>query len=87
MLYYEPPGYTRGTGALIDEMIDRAGGSNVAREMGLKGVAEIGFENVLALRPEVIVIPGSNHYIFISNRDQVEREMCAFLKQLAPANQ
>ena len=58
VLYYEPPGYTRGTGALIDEMIDRAGGFNVAREMGLRGVAEIGFESVLALRPEVVVIPG-----------------------------
>jgi cobalamin transport system substrate-binding protein len=58
VLYYEPPGYTRGAGALIDEMIERAGGFNVAREMALQGVAEIGFESVLALRPEVIVIPG-----------------------------
>ena len=58
VLYYEPPGYTRGAGALIDEMIDRAGGANVAREMGITGVAEIGFESVLALRPEVVVIPG-----------------------------
>lgn len=58
VLYYEPPGYTRGAGALIDEMIERAGGINVARELGITGVAEIGFESVLALRPEVVVIPG-----------------------------
>jgi iron complex transport system substrate-binding protein len=58
VLYYEVPGYTRGAGALIDEMIERAGGINVARELGIKGVAEIGFESVLALRPEVLVIPG-----------------------------
>ena len=58
VLYYEVPGYTRGAGALIDEMIERAGGSNVARELGIRGVAELGFESVLALRPEVLVMPG-----------------------------
>jgi iron complex transport system substrate-binding protein len=58
VLYYEVPGYTRGAGALIDEMIERAGGSNVAREMGIRGVAELGFESVLFLRPEVLVLPG-----------------------------
>jgi iron complex transport system substrate-binding protein len=58
VLYYELPGYTRGAGALIDEMIERAGGHNVARELGIKGVAELGFESVLALQPEVLVLPG-----------------------------
>jgi iron complex transport system substrate-binding protein len=58
VVYYEQPGYTRGAGALIDEMIERAGGNNVARELGLRGVAELGFESLLALRPEVVVIPG-----------------------------
>jgi iron complex transport system substrate-binding protein len=58
VLYYEVPGYTRGAGALIDEMIERAGGSNVARDLGIRGVAELGFESVLALRPEVLVMPG-----------------------------
>ena len=58
VVYYEQPGYTRGAGALIDEMIERAGGRNVARELGLRGVAELGFESLLALRPEVVVIPG-----------------------------
>jgi iron complex transport system substrate-binding protein len=57
-LYYEIPGYTRGAGSLNDEMIQRAGGANVAREIGLQGIAPIGIESVLALAPEVIVIPG-----------------------------
>jgi iron complex transport system substrate-binding protein len=58
VLYYEVPGYTRGAGSLIDEMIERAGGANVARELGIRGVAELGFESVLALRPEILVLPG-----------------------------
>jgi iron complex transport system substrate-binding protein len=58
VLYYELPGYTRGPGSLIDEMIERAGGSNVARELGIRDVAELGLESLLALRPEVLVIPG-----------------------------
>ena len=58
VLYYELPGYTRGEGALIDEMIERAGGNNVAREMAIRGVAELSLESVLALRPEVLILPG-----------------------------
>jgi iron complex transport system substrate-binding protein len=57
VLYYEVLGYTRGAGSLIDEMIDLAGGDNVARELGVVGAGQLGLESVLALRPEVIVLP------------------------------
>jgi iron complex transport system substrate-binding protein len=57
VLYYEIPGYTEGAGSLIDEMIERAGGRNLAREAGVKGSGQIGLESVLALAPEVIILP------------------------------
>jgi iron complex transport system substrate-binding protein len=57
VLYYEIPGYTRGAGSLIDEMIERAGGHNVARDIGVSGAGELGFENVLALAPDVMILP------------------------------
>jgi iron complex transport system substrate-binding protein len=57
VLFYELPGYTRGADSLVDEMIERAGGRNVAREIGIKGAGQIGIESILALGPDVILFP------------------------------
>lgn len=46
---------TRGTGTLIDEMIENAGGRNVARERGLAGIAKLTLEEALESEPEVLV--------------------------------
>jgi iron complex transport system substrate-binding protein len=57
VLYYDSPGYTMGTGTLVDEMITRAGGRNVAAEAGIEGPGEVGIEAVLALQPDTILMP------------------------------
>jgi iron complex transport system substrate-binding protein len=59
VLYYDPPTYTMGRGTLVGEILARAGGANVADEMGIVGPGHIGIETVLALEPEAIVVP---HY-------------------------
>jgi len=57
VLYYDPPGYTMGAGTLVDEILERAGGRNVAVELGIRGPGQIGLEALLALEPEAIVMP------------------------------
>jgi iron complex transport system substrate-binding protein len=57
VLYYDSPGYTLGPGTLVDEILTRAGGRNVAAELGIRGPAQIGIEAVLAAAPEAIVMP------------------------------
>jgi iron complex transport system substrate-binding protein len=57
VLYYDTPGYTMGSSTLVDEMLTRAGGLNVAAEIGIEGPGQIGIEAVLALQPEAIVMP------------------------------
>jgi iron complex transport system substrate-binding protein len=57
VLYYDTPGYTMGAGTLVDEMIARAGGRNAAAELGMRGPGQLGIEMVLALEPEIIVMP------------------------------
>lgn len=57
VLYYDSPGYTMGAGTLVDEMLTRAGGRNAAAELGIQGPGQIGVEMVLALQPQVIVMP------------------------------
>jgi iron complex transport system substrate-binding protein len=57
VLYYDPPSFTVGRGTLIDEIITRAGGANVAAGAGIDGPGQIGIEAVLGLDPEAIVVP------------------------------
>lgn len=55
VLSYADGGYTAGSGSLIDEMITRAGGCNVIREVGLQGATQLSLEMALSLQPEVIL--------------------------------
>jgi iron complex transport system substrate-binding protein len=57
VLYYDPPGYTMGSGTLVDEILSRAGARNVAVELGIRGPGQIGLEALLALEPEAIIMP------------------------------
>jgi len=56
VLYHAPAGYTMGAETLIDEMIQLAGGLNVAREVQLIGPVKLQQEVMLSLEPEVIVV-------------------------------
>ncbi len=58
VLYYSEGGVTAGRNTVIDEQITFAGGRNLAREAGFTGDVEIPSELVLALMPEVIILPG-----------------------------
>jgi iron complex transport system substrate-binding protein len=57
VLYYSPVGYTSGMGTLIDDKITRAGGRNVVSEAGLSGPRHLSVDLLVALDPEVIVVP------------------------------
>jgi iron complex transport system substrate-binding protein len=57
VLYYDPPSYTFGRGSLVGEILTRAGGANVAEQLGIVGPGQIGLETVLGLEPEAIVMP------------------------------
>ena len=58
VLYYSEGGVTAGADTVINELIELAGGVNVAKEAGLKGDIEIPLETILSLMPEVIILPG-----------------------------
>jgi iron complex transport system substrate-binding protein len=57
VLYYDPPSFTVGRDTLIDEILTRAGGLNVAAAAGMVGPGQIGVEAALGLEPEAIVVP------------------------------
>ncbi len=57
VLYFVFGGFTSGRDTLMDEIIERAGGHNVAREAGLRGQAAIPLELAIGLAPEVVFVP------------------------------
>jgi len=57
VLYYDPLGYTMGAGTVLDEILTRAGGHNVAVDLGVRGSGQLGLEALFAIEPEAIVVP------------------------------
>ena len=60
VLYYSPGGYTTGAGTLVNEKIERAGGENVVASYGMAGPAHLSVGLLVALDPEVILMPRWN---------------------------
>jgi len=55
VLWWNEPD-TAGRGTLVDAIIERAGGRNLAVEMGVEGVRPVGAERVLAADPDVFLV-------------------------------
>ncbi len=51
-------GYTAGSGVCQDDMIQRAGGVNLAAQNGIKGHASLTFEQLLRMDPDFILVGG-----------------------------
>ena len=56
VLYLDLPNFTAGRDTLIDEMLTRAGGLNVAAAAGIVGAGQIAVEAALALDAEAVVV-------------------------------
>lgn len=50
-------GFTAGKNTIFDEMVNLAGGRNLAAEAGFSGYAQMSTEMVLALNPDVLIVP------------------------------
>ena len=55
--------YGAGEGTIVDEAIDAAGGLNVARELGVRGVAPIAVEQIVATQPDVVLVSASTERV------------------------
>lgn len=60
VLYLAGAHYSAGAGTLIDDLIDRAGGYNCARDVALRASASLQIELAIALQPEVVLLTGWN---------------------------
>lgn len=55
-LYYEPRGYTAGSGTLKGELMRIAGWRNVASELGIESFGVIGLESLVLAKPHRLIL-------------------------------
>lgn len=67
VLYFAPDNFSAGSNTIWDELVQIAGGINVAAEQGLEGYGVISTEIAIALDPEVIVFAGEEPGIAIGD--------------------
>lgn len=54
---YYPRGFSDGRNTLLHDIITRMGGVNIASEQGREGMTYLSLEELVALKPEVLIIP------------------------------
>lgn len=59
-LFLAAGGFTHGPGTLTHELLELAGVTNVAEELGLDGLARIPVESIAVARPDVIVVAAAD---------------------------
>ena len=59
--YYYPNGFTAGAGTLPDAVLQAAGWRNAAADAGLQGYGNLGLENLIAAKPDLLVLQVARH--------------------------
>ena len=59
VLYYSSGGFTGGSGTLFDEVVQAAGGENVAARVGVHGWKRLSLEQAVLADPDVIILSDS----------------------------
>jgi iron complex transport system substrate-binding protein len=54
--YYQRRGYMTGTGTLVDELIRRAGLTNLAAKLGKPALAQVPLEQMIAAKPDWLIV-------------------------------
>ena len=54
--YYQRRGYMTGTGTLVDELMRRAGLTNLATKLGKPSLAQVPLEAMIAARPDYLIV-------------------------------
>ena len=54
--YYQRRGYMTGTGTLVDDLMRRAGLTNLAGKLGKQALAQVPLEEMIAARPDWLIV-------------------------------
>jgi iron complex transport system substrate-binding protein len=61
--YYQRRGYMTGTGTLVDDMMRRAGLTNLAAKLGKPALAQVPLEQMVASRPDWLIVESGSEKV------------------------
>jgi iron complex transport system substrate-binding protein len=61
--YYQRRGYMTGTGTLVDELIRRAGLTNLAAKLGKPALAQVPLEQLIAAKPDWLIVESGSEKV------------------------
>lgn len=61
--YYQRRGYLTGTGTLVDDMMRRAGLTNLAAKLGKPALAQVPLEQMVASRPDWLIVESGSERV------------------------
>lgn len=61
--YYQRRGYMTGTGTLVDDLMRRAGLTNLAGKLGKPALAQIPLEQMIAARPDWLIVESGSEQV------------------------
>src|SRR5690606_12512834 len=61
--YYQRRGYMTGTGTLVDDLMRRAGLTNLADKLGKPALAQIALEQMIAARPDWLIVESGSEQV------------------------
>ena len=59
-IYFQPNGYTAGSGSLVDDIMQQAGLRNLGADLGIQGHGKVSLEQVLLAAPALLIIDQRN---------------------------
>lgn len=61
--YYQRRGYMTGTGTLVDDLMHRAGLTNLAAKLGKPALAQVSLEEMVAARPDWLIVESGSERV------------------------
>lgn len=60
VLYYSSSGNTAGEGSLVNEILEKAGAVNLAKEAGIDEYGKISLEYIISIDPDIVILSSYN---------------------------
>lgn len=80
--YYQRRGYLTGTGTLIDELMTRAGLTNLAGKLGKPALSQISLEELMAAQPDYLLVESATDRVTDQGTEMLHHPLLRNIKRL-----
>lgn len=80
--YYQRRGYLTGTGTLIDDLLTRAGLTNLAGKLGKPALSQLSIEDLVAAQPDYILLESASEHVVDQGTEMLQHPALRGIKRL-----